>query len=187
MAEQQITTLLPKEYERKIERKPFAPTINIVKIFIIILILTLLVYGGLIVYERYFLKKQLDKIISAGQQLDLETRISDIKKVIEADKKMELLKQMLNSHIYFSQFFKFIEKNSEGKVYFDKFSADLSSLKVNLSGKAATYSNLAKQIKILSEQKEVKKVDVSNIISLPDGRINFSLEFNFDKSLVLKK
>lgn len=183
----QITTLLPKEYERKIERKPFAPGISIVKILFIFLIISLLIYGGLVVYERYFLKKQLDEIVSAGQQVDLETRISDIKKVIEADKKLELLKQLLNSHVYFSQIFKFIEKNTEGKVYFNKFSANLASLKISLSGKAASYSNLAKQLKIFSEQKEINKVDVSNINSSPEGKVNFSLEFDFNKSLLLKK
>lgn len=187
MAEQQITTLLPKEYERKIERRPYVSYISITKILFVFLVISLLVYAALFIYEKYFLKKQLDEITLAGQQLGLEERISDIKKIIEIDKKIELSKQLLNSHIYFSKIFKFLERNTEDKVYFNKFSANLANFKINLSGKAATYSDLAKQLKIFSEQKEVKNVDVSNISTLVDGKTSFNLEFIFDKSLVLRK
>lgn len=186
MANQQITRLLPKEYEGG-GRRPFKGKGHFITFLIIVLILVLMVYAGLLIYEKVFLKKQIDKISSANAQLTLEERIADIKKVIKTDRKLDLLNQLLNSHIYFSQFFKFLEDNTLSKIYFNKFSASLAGQTVSLSGKAASYSELAKQIKTFSEQKEINKVDVSDITLLPDGRVSFSMNFNFDKSLLLRK
>lgn len=187
MADQQITTLLPKEYERGVERKPFAPGGRTLTLLVVILILAVLIYGGLLVFERYYLKKQLDEISTSEAGLNLEQRINDIKKVIDLDKKLDLLKQLLGSHIYFSQFFTFLEKNTETKVYFNQFSTDLASLRADVSGRAASYTDLAKQMKIFAASDKIKKVNVSGISTLPDGKINFKLDFIFDKSLLLKR
>lgn len=140
--------------------------------------------------------------ILKAQALDSEIakvnrEISNIKgKADEAlafkDKSVELTK-LLDNHIYFSNFFNWLEKNTLSTVKFDGFSGDTSG-KYTLSARALSYAEVSWQVKAFLESPLVKNVEVlsvNSIISKDKGPsqevgVNFSLSFELDPAIFKK-
>ncbi len=70
--------------------------------------------------------------------------------------------ELLGNHIYWTNFFSWLEKNTLSTVKFKGFSGDLSG-KYSLSATAPTYAEAAWQVKVLSENPMIQEVEISSI------------------------
>jgi len=77
------------------------------------------------------------------------------------DKSIEV-GRLLDNHIYWSNFFNWLEKNTLNTIKFDSFTGDIKG-KYSLSAKALSYSEVSWQTKAFLNDPFVKKVDVSSV------------------------
>ncbi len=108
------------------------------------------------------------------------------------DKSAEL-SRLLDEHIYWSNFFNWLEKNTLSTVKFDSFSGDTKG-KYSLNAKALSYAEVSWQVKAFLNDPLVKKVDVLSVNSslskdkgkTSDSGVNFSLGFELDPAIFKK-
>jgi len=108
------------------------------------------------------------------------------------DKSVEL-SRLLNEHIYWSNFFNWLEKNTLSTVKFDSFGGDANG-KYSLNAKAISYAEVSWQVKAFLNDPLVKKVEVTSVNSsagkdkgkTADSGVNFSLSFELDPAIFKK-
>lgn len=117
----------------------------------------------------------LNQSISATEQTNLIDFYSQISN----------LQTLLKNHVLSSQFFDWLEKNTEVNVYYQSLSL-ASGYKVTATGYAANESDVNQQISIFENSPEVKSVSVSNVSVAPTiGGWNFTLLITLNPSLFL--
>lgn len=100
--------------------------------------------------------------------------------------------RLLDNHIYWSNFFNWLEKNTLSTVKFDGFSGDTKGT-YTLNAKALSFSEVSWQVKAFLNDPLVKKVDVSNVAvdaskdkeSTANG-VSFSLSFDLSPDVFKK-
>ncbi len=155
----------------------------------IIMLLIMMIIPSLIIGGLYFgldyLQQQVDAQISAkSSQIDnLKTELGiyrqQYQQNIAFEKRLYVVKDIYDRHIYWTNFLAFLEKYTLDGVYYTKFSADTSGL-ISLPAVADNYDTLAKQIVALSQAKDFVaevKVDHAKIISTSqEGKIGVAFE-----------
>jgi hypothetical protein len=168
--------LVPEGFRQKKEKT----SKKLVIIPIVLAVITGIVCAGLFFYE----KTLSDKVSGLDNEIDqINQKISNEldTEVISFQKHLNNLKKMLDDHIYYSNVFGLIEKNTVPTVSFESFNGDVSSRKVQLEGKAISFSSLAKQVVAFREAEEISRVDFSSASIGTDGGIGL------DISLFLKQ
>lgn len=131
-------------------------------IFNITLIIAL--YLAIIVKERNSLKN-LQNI--KEEKIKVEEKISELDNIKEKtdnlQKDIAAARVLLDSHIYWDEFFKILEKNTLEGIYFESADCDASG-QIKLDAIAANFDVLTEQIKVFDACKEYfNSVDVSSI------------------------
>lgn len=177
--------LVPREYRRRKERftKLFSKTGGWV---LALLILSLLLYGGLLFYESR-LNESLENIDEQIANLDIERDLEIEETMIDLDRKLKVLKGMFESHLYWSKLISKIEEATVSKVYFSdsNFILEEGGLKVTFPGNALSYTDLARQMVSFQEESAVKSVTVSGIALSEEGGIDFDFKVIFSKDILL--
>lgn len=181
--------LIPKEYKRKREE---ISTIfsKLGGVVLILFILSLLLYGGLLLYQNR-VNKNIDTIkeeISILEQEINQTADKETKEgIIALDENLDILKLLFENHLYWSKLFSKIEKLTVPEAYFSEAKISFLEDKVNLifSGNVLSYTILAKQMISFQEESSVENVKVSGISLSNEGGINFDLEIIFSKDILL--
>lgn len=162
--------------------------------FLIILIFSIIsfvIYLGIYSYNTFFLKKQLDAV--EKKSADIQEKISktstaeELSTVAAAVTKGKSIKAILSDHLYGSKIYELLEKLTIKSVSYDKFSEKISNnnvVSVSLSGKADSYSALAKQLIIFKKSKEVKEVIFNEATLEKNAKVAFSVGLNFDLKLI---
>lgn len=177
--------LIPREYREK--RDKFASIFSKTVIgFFALVVLSLLIYGGLLFYEN-MLKKDIEEIKLAIKNLDTKRDVEAEGIMVTLDEKLKVLKEMFESHLYWSKLVKKIEELVIPEAYFFDVQFDFlgDSLGFSFSGNALSYTDLARQIVSFQEDEFIKSVVVSNMTLSPEGGINFSLGAVFSKDILL--
>lgn len=177
--------LVPREYRKKRERFAhiFSKTGGAV---LALAILSLLLYGGLLFYESNF-NKTIDNINQEIVNLDIKRDLKTEQTMIDLDRKLEVLKDMFEEHLYWSKLFNKIEDLTVSEAYFSdaRFNLIGEELTFSFSGNALTYTTLARQMVSFQEEPEVDSVRVSEIFLSEEGGIAFDFEVVFLKSILL--
>lgn len=177
--------LVPEEYKKRRKKLGviFSKTGGVV---LGLVILSLLFYGGLLFYQDKQ-NKELDSIKEQIKVLDQKRDPEMEKTVVDLDKKLGILKEIFENHVYWSKLFNKIEELTVFQAYFSRGKFDFSGgiAEVNLSGNALTYTILAKQMKSFQQDSQVKSVRVSTISLSTEGGINFDLKVIFSKDILL--
>jgi hypothetical protein len=139
-----------------------------------------------------------DNIASVNREISNLKGTTD-KALSYKDKSVELGK-LLSDHIYFSNLFNWLEKNTLSTVKFDSFTGDNKGTYV-LNARALSYSEVSWQVKAFLADPIVKKVEVSSVNSVVakeknketseankavEQGVNFSLDFQLDPSIFKK-
>ena len=180
--------LVPREYREKRERWKKIISLPVIIPFIL-LVLSLLLYGGLSLYQKD-LQGNLDNIGQEIKFLDTKRAPDTEEEIVDLDKKLSLLKTVFQNHTYWSNVFKKIESLVIPEAYL--FDAGLllgeSGVDFTFSANIGTYTNLARQILSFQEDLQLIKVDISGISLEEEGGIKFNLSGIFlDEVLFLNQ
>ena len=94
---------------------------------------------------------------------------------------------MFGQHIYWTNFFKFLEDNTIKDVYFTGFAGDTGG-RYSLNALANNYGNIAEQVNVLKNNKKVTAVEAAAGELVSGDRDNatkvkFTLNFSISKSI----
>ncbi len=168
---------------------------NILVLFFYIILSGLVLagsYQALVIWEE---KKINDTIENTQKFTMLNKQIAEEEKGIEEilifQKKLELIKDLLNQHIYWTNFFAFLEQNTLFDVTFSGFSGDLSG-EYTLAATGKDFKTLADQLRAFKANKLVEKAESESgtLVQNKSGgesTINFSLSFKVKPELFNKK
>lgn len=179
--------LIPTEYKKKRTglRAIFSKTVGII---LALLILSLLVYGGLLIYKKSLTqdKNNVDQKLS-----DLESkRDNKLENAIyRADKKLTSVENLFKSHFYWSNVFVKIEQLVVPGVYFKEAKTNIADdgIGLILTGNSNTYTDLAKQMVSFGEDTIVEKVELSDIKPNESGGIEFVLSILVSEPILINQ
>ncbi|MBL7057725.1 hypothetical protein ISS03_00120 [Patescibacteria group bacterium] len=120
----------------------------------------------------------LEKIDQTNQKIEVANR--NVDNILRFQKKMELVKGLLSEHIYWTNFFKFLENSISDDVYLSGFSGDVSG-EYALNAKARSFNVLAEQIKSLRTNENVFMVSTTGgSVSGSEGGAVDLVDFSID-------
>lgn len=177
--------LIPKEYRKKKQDIliVFSKTGGAI---VILFVLSLLLYGGLLLYQNQAeadLNNIKEEIMNLYQSRDPEIESA----IVNLDKKLGIVKELFDNHVYWSKLFNKIEGLTIPEVYFSDAKLNFSSEDVNVvfSGNALSYTVLARQVLSFQDDSLVEEVRVSGISLGTIGGIDFDLSIIFSKNILL--
>lgn len=128
-----------------------------------IFFISLVIYFGLnFGYKTYLnstVKKLQDQVATFSQQISVE----DQKKIISFYSQISNLKTALTNHVFSSQLFSWLEKNTQVNVFFDKFNLNVANNQLSLSGVAKTMDDVNQQLVIFQSQENVSKLALGSV------------------------
>jgi hypothetical protein len=158
-------------------------------------------YGFLLILEK-------DKISSSqGTFTNLTSIVAQIQseevyaeEILNFNNKLLAVSYLLNNHIYWSNFFKFLEDYTIKDAYYEKFTGDLSG-KYILPAVAKDYRSISNQLRVLqSAGSKVMSVDTGGAASTNPAaapvtpgaatstpNVRFDLNLNLDRSIFIKE
>jgi Tfp pilus assembly protein PilN len=156
-------------------------------LFWVALILIPLLGGGYL-----YLNSKLSSLQDKKVQLESELSYTKEEKKLEEEVSKTALAirdfaNLLEEHLFPSKFFEFLNSISHPKVQFLSLQLDNEIYQATLSGKADNFKKLGEQILILKKNENIKGLTLYNIFLDREGKVNFSLSFNFDENLVKNK
>lgn len=106
-------------------------------------------------------------------------------KLLSLNKKLSVVMPLVASHFYWTDGLARIEKLIQPQVQFKSLSAGVSDKRVNFKAEAANYSVVARQIAAFLGDPAFTNVSVGKVLSLSTGRIEFSIQLDFDSNKLL--
>lgn len=165
---------------------------NMIILFLAVILSILFIsaiYGLLFLWKGQKLV-EIREINQRFAELNLEINKAEksLDKILVLQKKLGLVKNLINEHIYWTNFFKFLENNTLVDVYYSGFGGDVGGNYV-LAASAKDFYTLAEQIKILRSNNKVLSVSTAGgqVVSAEknEGRsqINFNINLTIDPKI----
>lgn len=150
-----------------------------------ILLLAIITYLGIAFGYDPHIQSEITNTQTQITALNQSISPSDQKNLINFYSQISNLQTLLKNHVLTSQFFSWLEKNTESNVYYQSFALN-SGYKVTATGYATNEADVNQQISIFENSPEVQSVSVSNVSVAPNtGGWNFSLLLTLSPSLFL--
>ncbi len=133
-----------------------------------------------------YLKKAETTLQNLEETLAKERTIEEIameREVFGYQKKIGDFSKLINLHLFSSNFFEFIEKNSHPQIWFSKLSLNPRRGEVELSGEAENFATLHQQLQIFRTNPSVKNLNLVQIAIGKQGRVNFGLNLSLDPGI----
>ncbi|MFH0956001.1 MAG: hypothetical protein V1801_02200, partial [Candidatus Falkowbacteria bacterium] len=113
------------------------------------------VYYGLAFYQK---SNQAKNLAQAQKFVELEQNIikeeSGLKEIFDFEAQLKTVSRVFGQHLYWTNFFKFLEDNTIKDVYFIDFKGDTSGNYI-MDALAANYSSISKQVNIFKNNKKI--------------------------------
>ncbi len=165
---------------------------NVVVLILCICVTTALIsaaYWGIAWWGAEEQKKQLDEVVDTEEISDLNQKISESKKEVDDiryfEERMLRASDVLSSHVYWTNFFDFLEKNTLSQISYSNFSGGIDG-NYTLNASAQEYSAIDAQVKKLLESDYVQSARVRSASSRgteDGGAISFSLSLRIHPSI----
>lgn len=171
----------------------------------LLILLLVLILAGLFIAEIYFgldwwEKQEIEKSQILNEQvLDIGRELNQLKgqngEVLVFKEKSALAGQLMSSHVYWSNFFSWLEKNTLSSVAYRSFSGGLNG-KYSLAATAGDFADVSWQAKAFLKDPLVKKVDISSasfsgnqeeIGQLKGTKVDFNLNLEISPDIFIKK
>jgi len=120
---------------------------------------------------------------------EIKNREAEVAEVLEFKHRLDMANFLLTRHIYWSNFFDFLENNTLSYVYFSSFSGDVSG-RYRLSATTNNFDAINAQTKKFLENPYIKTATVdSGSITGEKGKttVSFELVFALNPEIFLKK
>ena len=152
---------------------------------VLILVIILVLYGGLLFYNRTLESKvqELDASFTAFNQARDKTGENRIN---EVQSKLSQAQILLDEHVLWSEGFKKIQELVLPSVQFQSLTASLPELKFEFRATAPNLTSIAKQGANFLADDSIKDMSVNQIKVLTTGRTEFVIKLTFDKDKFLR-
>jgi len=146
------------------------------------------VYYGLVFYQKSNQAKNLaqaQKFAELGQNIIKEE--SGVKEISGFQAQLKIVSQVFEQHLYWTNFFKFLEDNTIKDVYFINFDGDTSGNYI-MNALAANYSSVSEQVNVFRNNKKIIAVEANGgeLVAENDTKkslVKFTLNFSILKSI----
>jgi Tfp pilus assembly protein PilN len=151
-----------------------------------ILFLTVAVYFGLTLGYEPYLQSQFASVQNQVKTLGNSVSASDQSQLIDFYSQIANLQTLLQRHTLSSQFFSWLEQNTEANVYYHSLTLTQGN-QIALSGTAASEADVNQQVAIFENSPGVSSVTVSNVTAplLLGGGWTFSITLIMNPSVFL--
>lgn len=116
-------------------------------------------YYGLVFYQKI---NQAKNLAQAQKFAELEQNIAkeevDAKEIAGFQAKLKIVSQVFSQHLYWTNFFKFLEDNTIKDVYFLNFDGDTSGNYI-MDALASNYSSISEQVNVFKSNKKITAVE----------------------------
>lgn len=153
---------------------------------VVFLFVTSIVASAGLFFYKSIIKGDIDKlklqITEAEAKVDRET----INQMSQFSKKLNLARSIVSKHQVISGFLDTLASSTISAVQFDNFSYSSSNqngLSVSLKGRATSYSAIALQEHIFSQDKNFQSVSFSGLSLTADGMVAFDLNILVDAKI----
>lgn len=104
--------------------------------------------------------------------------------IASLETRLENARALLTNHPFASNVLRVLEQDTHPQVRFSNFSFARDGLKADMSGEAASYRVLARQIGIFEQDPQIQKVDFGGLSTTGEGLVGFKLTLVFRPSLL---
>lgn len=109
-------------------------------------------------------------------------------KLLTLYKKFKVVNPLLSSHYFWSDGLVRIEKLIQPQVQFKTFNTQVSDKTISIKAEAANYTVVARQLAAFLNDPVFSNIALNKVISMATGRVEFTMQFNFDpKEFLIKK
>lgn len=146
-----------------------------------------LLYVGLLIWQKERLdttqvalqnSKVIDQQIALGEQEAVEIKVFT--------QKLNLVSSLLDNHVYWSNFLKFLEDNTLKDIYFGSFSGDLSG-DYTLPAYAKNLEAISLQLEVMKVYPKIKSLTPDTGEKTADGKaLEFNLGMSIDPTIFIK-
>ncbi|MFA6307181.1 MAG: hypothetical protein WCV70_04395 [Patescibacteria group bacterium] len=146
------------------------------------------VYYGLAFYQKSNQAKNLAQAEKFAQlEQDIGKEESSIKEILDFQSRLKIVTQIFKQHLYWTNFFNFLEDNMIKDVYFKNFSGDTGG-NYTMNATAVNYSNIPEQISVLKNNKKITSVeanggDLATGDDKNESSVKFNLKFSVSKNI----
>ena len=137
-------------------------------IFISYFLIFLILISGAFAYLTFLEKEKINKFNIYDEDIQKTKELIEKEELLVEEgllfrEKIGILEGLVDNHVYWSQFFSYVEKNTFEEVYFEKFSGDLEG-EYNLAGVADNkYFMAAEQLKAFRQDELTESVDFTEL------------------------
>lgn len=152
---------------------------------IVIFGLSIFVYFGLHFGYRSYLTSQKEQLEQKTAALANQVSAAEQEKLINFYSQLTNLKNVLATHLFNTNIFDFLEKNTLPSIFFDEANFTASDNSLSLKGQAPSLRNLVNQMAVFDGAPELSKV-VLNQTSFDKGSTVFAITINFKSDFFSK-
>jgi len=128
-----------------------------------IFLLSLVIYFGITFGYKAYLSSDLKKAEDEKQQLSQQVPVEEQAKIVSFYSQVVNLQSVLSAHVYSSQLFDWLEKNTQANVYFNRFTLGIANNQMTLGGVGKTMDDVNQQFVIFQSRPEIKRMNVTNV------------------------
>ncbi|MBI4811976.1 hypothetical protein HY798_00790 [Candidatus Falkowbacteria bacterium] len=152
------------------------------------ILLMILVFGGWLglSYYKKYLEKEISGLDAKIAELQSDENKESAQKIRRLQQSLKAAQPFLKEHIFPAGVFRLIEESTLPEVYYDKLDLQTDGARVSLSGVAAGYNILAKQIAILNGNPMIRSVEVGKVNLGERGGVAFEMIIVLDPSIFKK-
>jgi len=153
---------------------------------LIFVILAILLFSSYIYFSFSInnLKEKIQETEKAIKKTPSEQALE--KDILLKEKRINIFADLISQHRKPENIFSFLEKTTHPKVVFSEFSFDSSKNTVKLTGNAKSFISLGQQILLFQKEKNIKRINLSEVSIGELEGVDFSLELTFEPQFFLQ-
>ncbi len=150
-----------------------------------------LVYVGLLIWQKERLRDNESTLANfEAINAEISKNEREIQEIVTFNRKLDVVSFILTNHVYWSNFFKFLETNTLKDVYFEKFTGDLTG-QYMIPAVSRNLDAASSQLEVMKAYPLVRSVQYlagqTVADSTGDGqRTKFNLEISVDPKIFIK-
>lgn len=150
-----------------------------------------LVYVGLLVWQKERLNDNQATLANfAAINDEVAKNEKEIQEVVVFNRKLDIVNFILSNHIYWTNYFSFLEANTLKDVYFDGFSGDLTG-KYTIPAYSKNLDAISLQLEVMKAYNMMRTIQYSAAQTVAGAggvpeRVKFNLEMSVDPKIFLK-
>lgn len=140
--------------------------------------------GGLFLLNRAQ-KEARQALVGEVKEKENNLKGGILNQIFTLEQRLKNLRSLLSGHVFPSNVFTFLEKNTLPEVRFLNMVFDAEARKLDMSGEASSFSVVSRQVNIFERDPQVERVEFGGLSSSGANLAGFKLTIMFKKSFLL--